>query len=278
LYLRSLIISLLILLTAVHVSAYELFPCATGNRWEYETVRLQNAQMKVGAAVASTSREVQSGISVYQVIAGPVDGVYDYQELVTLTDSSGKTQTDKTLIKFGLDSKGLYLNSIVNQSSNDSSPVTQEYTPPLFYFSANADKGKPWDVGVFRDKALTEPFKAKSAGRENVIVPAGLFKNCLKLIYSSEGASGTFKISSIPFKPTGGRSINIYWVAEGVGIVKELEVSTSIAEAVSPDGVKLFMEGSSCTVSELKTGFVAQKTNGNSKAKANKSETSQTSL
>ncbi len=277
-YLRSLIISLIILLTAVQVSAYELFPCAVGNRWEYETVRVQNAQMKVGDAVASTSREVQSGLSVYQVVAGPADGVYDYQELVTLTDSSGKTQTDKTLIKFSLDSKGLYLNSIVNQSSNDSSPVTQEYTPPLFYFSANADKGKPWDVGVFRDKALTEPFKAKSAGRENVVVPAGVFNNCLKLIYSSEGASGTFNITSIPFKPTGGRSFNVYWVVEGVGVVKELEVSTSKAEAFGPGGVKFSMEGSSCTISELKPGFVAQKTNGSSKVKANKSETEQTSL
>jgi len=278
LYLRSLIISLLILLTAVQVSAYDLFPCVAGNRWEYETVRVQNAQMKVGDAVASTSREVQSGVSVYQIIAGPVDGVYDYQELVTLTDSSGKTQTDTTLIKFGLDSKGLYLNSIVNQSSSDSSPVTQEYTPPLFYFAANADKGKPWDVGVFRDKALTEPFKAKSAGRENVIVPAGVFNNCLKLIYSSEGASGTFEISSIPFKPTGGRSFNVYWVADGVGIVKELEVSTSKAEATGPAGVKFSMEGSSCTVSELKPGFVVQKSNVKSKVKENKSEKDQTSL
>ena len=243
-----------------------MFPCAVGNRWEYDTVRVQNAQVKLGETIASASREVQSGNSVYSVTGYLTDAVYDYQELVTLSNPAGKTQTDKTLIKFGVGNKGLEIHSTVNESSSDSAPVEQKYIPPLFYFAANADKGKPWNVGAFKDRNLSEPFKAKSGGRENVTVPAGTFNNCLKVIYSSDGASGTFEAAGVTFKPTGGKSVNIYWIADGVGVVKELEVSTSKAEADGLGGIKISMEGSSCTVSELKQGYTANKTNARPKA------------
>lgn len=258
--------------------AYNMFPCAAGNRWEYETVRVQNARVNVGGAVASTTREIQSGSSVYQVTAGPLNGVYDYQELVTLTNTQGKTQTYKTLIKFGVDDKGLYINSTVSENGFDSAPVAQAYSPPLFYFAANADKGKPWDIGVFRDRVLTEAFTAKSTGRETVLVPAGTFNNCLKVVYSSDGASGTFDVAGVIFKPSGGRSVNVYWIAEGVGIVKELEVSISKADADGPDGIKFVMEGSSCTVSELKPGFTVKKHSTKLKVKESQPEADQTSF
>ncbi len=110
-------------------------------------------------------------------------------------------------------------------------PDRQTYDPPLLYFDKNASEGKPWDVGTMRDKDVNSSSKAAVVGKETVTVPAGTFKDCTKVIYSSESFTGTMEIMKKTFNMTGGRSRGIYWIADGVGIVKELDVSTSTARA-----------------------------------------------
>ena len=257
--LRNLIIGLLVLLSAIPALGYEMFPCNVGNKWEYETVKVFSGEVKINNLPVSLMKNIQSGRSIYEITEGPTNGFFSYLETQELSDIRGVTESEKTLIKISLTDKGMLIHSTLREATGMQNPESETYSPPLLYFASDADKNKTWDIGAFKDKDLSEPFKGRSAGRETVTVPAGTFKDCLKVVYSSEGATGTFDAFETKFKPAGGKSINVYWIAEGVGVVKELEVSTSKAEAKGPDGSILYTEGSTCTVSELKPGYVVKK-------------------
>ncbi|MGB9619688.1 MAG: hypothetical protein ACPL7K_04705, partial [Armatimonadota bacterium] len=135
----------------------------------------------------------------------------------------------------------------------------QTYDPPLLYYTGDADRGVSWEVGVMREREITNPVTARGAGRETVTVPAGTFKDCLKVVYWGDRISGTMEMWDKTFTLTGGRSRGIYWIADGVGVVKELEVATTIAETEGPGGKKVTVEAASCTVSELRPGYVVKK-------------------
>lgn len=248
---------------ALPAQAAEIIPCAVGNKWEYDTVKLLRASVVHQGKVLSAMRETSSGKSVYEVVAedtntSPV--VYDYRETNHMWPTDGgKSDTNTTQLRITAGEDGLRIISTRKEHSSEDKPETETYDPPLLYFSKLAEAGKTWDVGTMRDGETKNPVSARGAGRETVTVPAGTFRDCLKVVYSGDQISGTVDMWDKQFTITSGRSRGIYWIAEGVGVVKELEVSTSVSETAGPDGKPVVVEAASCTVSELKPGYVVKK-------------------
>jgi hypothetical protein len=174
------------------------------------------------------------------------------------TSGAGE-ETDTNEISLVSDNTALKIVRTYSTSTSDDKPDEQTYDPPLVFFQKTAEPGKPWDVGVMRDGEIKSPTSAQIVGKETVTVPAGTFKDCTKVVYSSDRFDGTAEIMRLTFTMTSGRSRGVYWVADGVGIIKELEISTSTAEAEGPQGKTIKMESSICTVSELKPGYIVKK-------------------
>jgi hypothetical protein len=149
--------------------------------------------------------------------------------------------------------------SSYNESTGEKDPDKQTYEPPLVYFKKDAVSGESWEVGDMRERDIKNAITCRGAGRETVTVPAGTFKDCLKVIYSGDQITGTMEMWDKTFTITGGRSRGIYWIADGIGVVKELEVATTVAETDGPGGMKVELQAASCTVNELKPGYVVKK-------------------
>ena len=256
--------SLLLALAAATpaLAAYDIIPTAVGNKWEYDTVKILHASVMYQGKQMSEMRDASYGSSVYEVLSADAKapGVVNYVEKTTTWSvNGGDADTNKTEIRLATDDAGLKIMATTSDPSNGSKPETQSYDPALLYFVRGAEAGKSWDVGTMRDGESINPMTAKAAGRETVTVPAGTFKNCLKVVYSGDNIAGTMDMWGKTFTLTSGKSRGVYWIADGVGVVKELEISTSTAETPSPEGKPLSVEAASCTVSELRPGYVVKK-------------------
>ena len=259
---RTIKLSLIVIvLCAAHVpaGAVDILPTAVGNKWEYACVKLIRATIAHSGQTVASMRDASSGLSVYEIVS--VDDstgrpVYDYRETTKMRSVGGATDTDKDQLKITRDDKGLRVLEIYQESSNDDEPDHQIYDPPLLYYANGVGAGKSWELGTVREGETSSFITARSAGTETVTVPAGTFKDCLKVIYSSDKVSGTVDMWEKTFDLTSGKSLGIYWIADGVGVVKELEVSTSTAKTKGSDGKPVTIEAASCIVSELKPGYV----------------------
>ncbi|MEN6355891.1 MAG: hypothetical protein ABFD83_02270 [Armatimonadota bacterium] len=261
---RYILIGLIMLAMAVPVFASpEPIICTPGNKWEYSRWKLLSANIQIGGKAVATMHDTSSGSSVYEVISkdeGTSPVVYNYRETLDTKSTSGSNSTEKSDLKMTSGPDGLHILSIVEDSTGESESDKQTYDPPLFYFnSAAANSGKSWDVGVMCSGDIKTFVSAKGAGKESVTVPAGTFKDCLKLIYTSDDVSGTVDMWGKTFTITSGHRRGIYWIADGVGVVKEMEVVTSGAEGAGPDGKPVQLNTSLCSIGELKPGYVVKK-------------------
>ncbi len=251
--------SVLIVLLAFFVvpchAAYEMIYAVPGSRWEYECYKTISGVIHIQGRTMATLDDASFGSSVYEVLA-PEEGkpnVFNYKETTKLRSVKGNEESSEVSIKFIAD--GIKILSTVVESSSDKQPDEQVYDPPLNYYIKDPAQGKSWDVGEMRDEKTKTYMKARIAGKETVTVPAGTFKDCLRVVYSSDNVSGTIELWQKDFNITEGHSRGIYWIADGVGVVKELEISFTKAQAEGPNGVPIILEGSSCSLSELKPGY-----------------------
>ena len=244
------------------IGSPEIIPTAVGNKWEYTCVKLVRATIMHQDRTIAGLKDASSGHAVYEIVSvdtGAARPVYDYRETTELRSTDGDTDTDKDELKITRDDAGLRILSTYGESAGGGEPDKQTYDPPLLYYPKDAAVGRSWEVGTVRDGDTSSVITARGAGKETVTVPAGTFKDCLKVVYSSEDISGTMEMWDQTFKMTSGRMRGIYWIADGVGVVKELEVSISTAEAVGPQGNPVTIEAAACTVTELKPGYVVKK-------------------
>lgn len=237
-------------------------PCSVGNHWEMECVKMMKGKVEYKGQKMVGMFDTSSGTVVYEVFS--VDNstaapVYSYRE-TTRTRSSvkGRESTEKSEMRITNDNKALKILSTETSYTGADKSDKQSYDPPLLYFAKDAAPGKSWDVGTIRGEDSKEPLSAKVIGRESVTVPAGTFKDCLKVIYITDTASGNINMMGQNFTVTGGKTRGVYWIADGIGVVKELEVSTSTAQAPGPAGGFVTMEGSTCTIAELKPGYIVK--------------------
>ena len=253
----------LIALSLPVIASPEPVICTPGNKWEYDRWKLLSAEIQIGGKTVATMHDTGSGSSIYEVLSkedGKSPVVFNYRETINTTSTSGQVSNDKSDMQITNENGGMKILSIIEESSSEEEPDRQTYDPPLCYFDAGAAMlGKHWDVGTMRSGDVKSFVSAKGAGRETVTVPAGTFKDCLKVVYTSDDMSGTIDVWGKTFTINSGRRRGIYWIADGVGVVKELEVVTSGAETTGPDGKPIQLESSYCSIGELKPGYVAKK-------------------
>ncbi len=243
------------------LAATDIIPCAVGNKWQYDCYKVIRGSVTYQGKSMGSMDDTSFGSSVYEVLS--VDSksaqpIYSYRETTDTSSAGSEPDHDQTDLQIRNDATGQYILSSYRTGSSMDAPDKQQYETPLLYYVRGATPGKEWSVGVMRDENTLVPVTAKVIGREAVTVPAGTFKDCLKVVYISDTMSGTVDIWNKQFNITSGKSRGIYWVAEGVGVVKELEIATSTAETPGPDGAPISIESSSCSVSELKPGFVVK--------------------
>ena len=242
-------------------SAVDIIPCAVGNRWEYDSVRLLRAKITMDGRTMATLYDPSSGTSVYEVAGSDTKSkptVYDYRETVHLVSLNGNADDSKTQMNVTNENGILKIFSTMHDGTGEKATEKQSYDPALIYYTRDAVSGKSWDVGTMVDEDIKTPVSAHGAGKETVTVPAGTFKDCQKVIYSSDDVSGTMQLWGQTFTLTKAHTRGVYWVADGIGVVKELEVNTSSAQAPGPDGKQVTVEYADCTVSELKPGYTVK--------------------
>lgn len=260
---RAIVLSLAILtLGTCAFAATDIIPCAVGNKWQYDCYKTFVGKVVFQGRTMAAMKDASFGTSVYEVLSvdKSAQPVYEYRESTKSVSSTGGSDIDEqTEFKLANGASGQQILSTYQTASSMDKPDKQDYSPPLLYYVHDAAPGKEWNVGTIRDEETSSPVTAKAVGRETVTVPAGTFKDCLKVVYSSDAMSGTVDIWQKQFNITSGRSRGIYWVADGVGVVKELEIATSTAETTGPDGKSpLTIDSAQCSVSELRPGFVVK--------------------
>lgn len=253
----------LCILAAVAIPAcatIDIIPCAAGNRWEYDCVKVLRATITLEGRPMATLYDPSLGTAVYEVVGADTSkpAVFDYRETSNMKSLNGNSEESKTQMNITNDGGILKVLSTSHESPGDKSPEKQTYDPALIYFTKDAAAGKSWAVGVMRDEDIKTPISARGAGKETVTVPAGTFKDCVKVIYSSDDVSGTMQMWGQTFTLTSAHTRGIYWLADGVGVVKEMEVNTSTAQGEGPEGKPVIVEYADCVISELKPGFVVK--------------------
>ncbi len=253
-------VGLVVLACGCASAATEIIPTSVGNKWEYSCVKLIRATIRHRDRTMATFKDTSSGQSIYEVVSvdtGAAQPVYDYRETTEMYSTSGDSNSDKDELKITHDDAGLRILSTYGESGGGE-PDRQTYDPPLLYYPKDAAVGNSWEVGTVRDTTTSSVIAARGVGIESITVPAGTFKDCLKVVYSSENVSGNVDMWGKTFDIVSGRMRGVYWIANGVGVVKELEVSVSTAQTEGPDGSPVSIEAASCTISELKPGYVVK--------------------
>ena len=257
-------ISLTVLFAAAALpacAAVDIIPCVVGNRWEYDCIKVLRAKITLEGQTMATLYDPASGTAVYEVVGADTKAkptVFDYRENTQMKSLNGNPDDSKTQMNITNDGGILRILSTSHEASGEKAPEKQSYDPALTYFTKDAVAGKSWNVGTMRDDDIKTPVSAHGAGKETVIVPAGTFKDCVKVIYSSDDVSGTMQMWGQTFTLTSAHTRGIYWVADGVGVVKEMEVNTSTAQAEGPQGKPVSVEYADCTISELKPGYTVK--------------------
>lgn len=258
---KAIIVISLALASAAAFAGVEIIPCVVGNKWTYDCYKMYTGDVRFKGKSMNKMSDASFGTSTYEVLAMDKSAppLYEYRETTKTSSSTGGSDSSEQVdLRIANDAAGQHIVSSYTTSTGSDKPDRQDYEPKLLYYVSDPTVGKEWTVGIMREENTRIPVAAKVVGKETVTVPAGTFKDCLRVVYSSEAIGGTVDIWQKKFNITSGKSRGIYWVAEGVGVVKELEVATSSAEAAGPDGTPVTIESSSCTVSELKPGFVAK--------------------
>ncbi|MCI0331228.1 MAG: hypothetical protein L0196_09865 [candidate division Zixibacteria bacterium] len=105
-------------------------------------------------------------------------------------------------------------------------PDSTRYEPSLQILKLPADSSASWKVGTMRMQGILVDLSAQVAGVEDVEVPAGSYKNCLKVKGRSASISGSLQgAQKLSMNVTGGEFASTSWYAPGVGLVKQ-EVTT----------------------------------------------------
>ena len=74
-----------------------------------------------------------------------------------------------------------------------------------------------------RSEGLSLPTSATVSGPETVTVPAGTYKECMKVIYQHTSVSGTTDLPAGRLEIERGSGTDTVWLAPGVGTVKEVQ-------------------------------------------------------
>jgi hypothetical protein len=120
-------------------------------------------------------------------------------------------------------SQGIYLVANKSASTGARGGVVEQYDTPLFLMKLPVQPGQHWSVGTMRSEGLSLPTSATVSGPETVTVPAGIYKECMKVIYQHTSVSGSSDLPAGRLEIERGSGTDTVWLAPGVGTVKEIQ-------------------------------------------------------
>ena len=247
----------------VHASsAKSPLPLAVGNRWEYAISQI--GVMSAGEGEASKSYLMRAeGTCVEEVISireqrPNGETVYEHRS-TTKTEAGLNTEasesTEDTLML--VSEKGVSI--LASKSSGLDGLLSdewEEYDPPLVMFSAGLVPGKKWRIGTVRDRSIRMPMVARVSGTETVTVPAGTFRNCVKVYVTCGRVTGTMGSGQDKATIKKGKSVTTVWIHPGTGVVKENTILQAKMQFES-EGPPLML-GTQRETKELLPGYRAE--------------------
>ena len=262
---RTLLLALLLLGMAASIHAADtksVLPLAVGNRWEYSIYMV--GVTSVGEGEDSQSAYTEGDGSCTEEVTAVNerrkngDVVYEMRSTTNAAYETGadpkETITDTRLLAskagiFMLASKANGLNGILTDE-------WQEYDPPLVLYGSDVKPGKKWKVGTIRDGGLTLPTQVSVAGKETVTVPAGTFKDCLKLHVICNKVAGSMGEGDDKVIIKSGKSLNTVWIYPGVGTVKEDTIlQAKMLFPATDTRPELLMTGTQRKIRELQSRY-----------------------
>ena len=112
------------------------------------------------------------------------------------------------------DPVGIKLHKIVAELGSVFGTATADFSPPVLFIPTALEIGDSWEIALETEVILTGPVSVSNVYEvvvvEDVITPAGIFENCLKVQLEARTTS-RLGVS---------RSISYQWLAPNVGIVR----------------------------------------------------------
>ncbi len=222
-----------VMATAAWAQGPEYFPLKTGRKLHYQATNSQSINMGGQAMGGST------GVSnATEEVVGPSKTLGKDAILVRSVrkDSVSGGQTGSMTVSYSNEAyyqataEAVYLLATFRIPGDTADrPESTKYEPPLMILKLPADSGAIWRVGTMQLRGARVTTDAKVLGKEDVTVPGGSFKNCLKVRQTSADMGGVMSgMGGMEFTVSGGELSTTVWYAPGVGVVKE-QVYTRLA-------------------------------------------------
>jgi hypothetical protein len=213
---------------ALRPSAYD--PYAAGNVWAYRTTMV--TVFSVGEGESSKSGAVTTrGTMTTEIVSEQDrrpngDVTYDTRSTDRSRDDLPGAKED-VMVSESTDlvtKQGSYTLSTTAPEQHGS--VSHTYDQPLFNYPADIAVGSKWRIGTIWDDKLNYTDFAQVVGAETVDTPAGTFDDCLKVVITHNNMGGSMPGPSGDDVQIGsGQGVLTLWLAKGVGLVKEDEIS-----------------------------------------------------
>ncbi len=216
------------------VQAQEYFPVNPGTRKHFQATINQTSGVGGQSTMSLTiyGRNTEEVIGQAKVYDKPAVLVRTTRRDSVVGQPMGETEYSyKTEKYYQIRPQGVFLLANFNLPADTGrqKPDSTRYEPSLQVLKLPADSGASWKVGTMKIQGILVELNAQVAGREDVEVPAGSYKNCLKVKSSSSSIGGSLQgASRLSMNVTGGDFVSTSWYAPGVGLVKQ-EVTSRFA-------------------------------------------------
>jgi hypothetical protein len=227
-------LTMAVLAAAARAQGPEYFPLKAGRKLHYRATVSQSINM--GGQPAGGSSGTSNGV---EEVVGPSKALGKEAILVrsVRNDSISGGPMGAVVLSYTNEAyyqataEGVYLLATFRIPGDTIQEAeSTKYEQPLQILKLPADSGAGWRVGTTKLRGALVTTDAKVQGREDVTVPAGTFKNCLKVKQTSSDVGGTMAggMGGMEFSVTGGELSTTAWYASGIGLVKE-QVYTRLA-------------------------------------------------
>ena len=203
----------------------QYFPMTKGSKWTYEST----TKVVVNAGGMELNVQDSKGTTTHEIV-GDSEEVKDPKGVMlqrSVTSEKGIVngqdgQMDMTeTVHVGWNGEWLSLHQQKTEGVPGQEASTEKYAPPLRLAKKTLKEGDTWEVGTLRQRKLSMPMRVKVAAFEDVTVPAGTFKQCLKLVQEVTEPTGQVEGGGFILDVKKGNLTVTAWCAPGVGLVKE---------------------------------------------------------
>ncbi len=224
---RLLAIFLVVLVApSVWAQKPEYYPLRPGTRKHFQTTINQNTDVAGQSAISFTvhARNTEEVVGTTKVLDKPATLVRtSRRDSVAGRPMGDTTASYYTENYYQTRPQGVFLlASFGVPAEGVQKPDSNYYEPNLQVLKLPIDSAVGWKVGTMKMQGMSIDLEAQVVGLEDVEVPAGSFKNCLKVRSSSTKASGTLKGPALfSMNVAGGSFTSTSWYAPDVGLVKQ---------------------------------------------------------